>query len=137
MWHVTWFLGTLPILVHMHFWSEYVLQLILTYELSSADITSGTYTFGEEGYRPEDESQTCRFSREALNQLLKSVELGLQTRYAPAASWEHWGWWNSKFIVGQVLCDVFTKKVVWSDQLKFRMGLIADSRLELGDMGSI
>ncbi|XP_057463434.1 defective in cullin neddylation protein AAR3-like [Actinidia eriantha] len=44
------------------------------------DITSGTYTFGEEGYRPDDESQKCRFSREALNQLLKSVELGLQTR---------------------------------------------------------
>ncbi|KAL6994209.1 hypothetical protein U1Q18_012316 [Sarracenia purpurea var. burkii] len=44
------------------------------------DITSGTHPCGEEGCRPDGESQKTKFSREALNQLLKLVESRVHTR---------------------------------------------------------
>ncbi|PSR87681.1 DCN1-like protein [Actinidia chinensis var. chinensis] len=44
------------------------------------EITSGAYVCGNEGYRPDDESQKGNFSKEALNQLLKLVESRVNTR---------------------------------------------------------
>ncbi|CAK9142506.1 unnamed protein product [Ilex paraguariensis] len=44
------------------------------------EITSGGYAGGNEGYRPDDESQKAQFSREALSQLLKLVESRVHTR---------------------------------------------------------
>ncbi|XVF60546.1 hypothetical protein PTKIN_Ptkin08bG0056400 [Pterospermum kingtungense] len=44
--------------------------------------TGNTYVCGEEGYPQDEESQRAKFSRDALSQLLKMVELSMQTRTA-------------------------------------------------------
>ncbi|KAA8547977.1 hypothetical protein F0562_004406 [Nyssa sinensis] len=44
------------------------------------DITSGAYASGVEVFRADDESQTAKFSREALAQLLKFVESTVHPR---------------------------------------------------------
>ncbi|KAF7135430.1 hypothetical protein RHSIM_Rhsim08G0070200 [Rhododendron simsii] len=44
------------------------------------EITAGSCTLGEEGYRPDDDSQKAKLSRQALYELLKLVESILHTR---------------------------------------------------------
>lgn len=66
---------------HLYHFLRVSFVIYLTYELSFAEITSGTRTLGEEGYRPDDESQKAKFSRQASGELLKLVESRLHTRY--------------------------------------------------------
>lgn len=55
----------------------------LSFLSSIADIRSGnTYFSREEGSKQDDESHRAAYSREALSQLLKLVELRFHTRYA-------------------------------------------------------
>ncbi|XP_022739291.1 uncharacterized protein LOC111291681 isoform X2 [Durio zibethinus] len=66
----------------MDSWGPNRFDIFEIYSQFSELRTGKAYGCGEEGYRQDDESQRAKFSRDALNQLLKIVELRMHTRTA-------------------------------------------------------